>query len=193
MKNSLHNYLLKLSKSGIGLDFSSFTCRYGKFTIYCLIGPEENILQLTFAPAKQERLLKRLKSLSSSVHIRKLPQKEFKLNTMFAGYFSGRLTRFPVTIDSPLIAAGTEFQKNIWRHIAAIPYGMSITYQRLAELAGSPGGARAAGMACGANPISLIIPCHRVVAVNGLGGFAGGVAMKKALLDLERTGRSPVE
>ena len=69
--------------------------------------------------------------------------------------------------------------------MGAIPYGTTITYRELAELAGSPKGSRAAGMACGANPLAVIIPCHRVVAANGLGGFAGGLAIKKALLDLE--------
>jgi O-6-methylguanine DNA methyltransferase len=57
----------------------------------------------------------------------------------------------------------------------------------LAELAGSPKGSRAAAMACGANPAALIVPCHRVVSVSGLGGFAGGVAIKKALLSLEQS------
>jgi len=126
--------------------------------------------------------------LSLRVHIRKLPQKEFHLDTMFAEYFSGRLSRFQVSLDSPLIAAGTDFQKSVWDHIGAIPYANCITYKQLAGLVGSPRGARAAARACGANPLALIIPCHRVVAVSGLGGFAGGVAVKKALLALEHAG-----
>ena len=187
MKNHLHNYLLNLSASGLGLDFASFACRYGNFTIYCLMGPEENFMQVTFAPAKHERLQKTLKSLNRNIYIRKRRQEDFHCNTMFADYFAGRRTEFPIIPDSPLIDAGTDFQRSIWRHISSIQYSDCITYRRLAELAGSPKASRAAGTACGANPLALIIPCHRVVAVNGLGGFAGGVAVKKALLALERT------
>jgi len=155
--------------------------------MYCLIGPEENIMQVTFAPEKHAQLQKDLKSLSRNIHIRKQRQNGFPYNSKFADYFAGRPTKFPEQPDSPLIAAGTDFQKSVWHHIGTIPYARCITYQELAELAGSTGGARAAGMACGANPLALIIPCHRVVAVNGLGGFAGGVAIKEALLTLEGT------
>ena len=188
MKNYLHNYLLKLAGAGAGPDFASATCRYGKFTIYCLIGPENNILHVSFAPEKHKRLQKHLKSLNGRVHIRKMRQKEFCFDPMFADYFSGRRTRFRFSMESPLIAAGSDFQKRVWGHIRAIPYARCITYAKLAELAGSPKGARAAAMACGANPLALIIPCHRVVAVNGPGGFTGGVAVKKALLTLEQGG-----
>ena len=187
MKKYLHNYLLKLSCSGAGLDFSSVTCRYGKFTIYCIMGPEENIIQLTFAPGKHERVQELLKILNRRVSLSKLQQKNFRYNTMFADYFSGRITKFSCSRELPLVAGGTKFQKNVWRHIAAIPYGSIITYKKLAELAGSPKGSRAAAMACGANPAALIVPCHRVVSVSGLGGFAGGVAIKKALLSLEQS------
>lgn len=188
MKNSLQYYLLKLSRSGVGLEFCSVTCRYGEFTMYCIIGPEENLVQVTFAPKKHDRVLKQLVSLNSNVRISKLLQKEFYLNKKFMDYFVGNRTSFSFPADSLLITAGTEFQKRVWRHIGAIPFGSCMTYQRLAALAGSPKAARAAGTACGANPLSVIIPCHRVVSVNGLGGFAGGVSIKKALLALEQAG-----
>lgn len=188
MKKYLHTYLRNLSSSGVGLDFASVTCRYGEFTIYCIIGPEENIVQLTFAPEKHEQAQEQLKSLNRKVFIRKVLQKKLHFNNIFADYFSGRLTRLPISNESPLVAAGTDFQKRVWRHIGEIAYGSSVTYQQLAESAGSPKGSRATGMACGANPMALIIPCHRVVAADGLGGFAGGVAIKKALLALENTG-----
>ncbi len=186
MKNQVQEYLRALSGSGVEPEFASVTCRYRKFAIYCLIGPEEKVLQVTFAPAKHELLQKQLQNLDANVCIRKTRQKDTHLDYMFAEYFSGRLTSFPIDADSPLIAAGTNFQKRVWGHIKAIPYAGGITYQELAELAGSPNGARAAGTACGANPMALIIPCHRVVAVHGLGGFGGGIAMKKSLLALER-------
>jgi methylated-DNA-[protein]-cysteine S-methyltransferase len=96
-------------------------------------------------------------------------------------YFDGALTAF----DLPLAPAGTAFHRAVWRAICRIPYGSTRTYGELAdELDGI---ARAVGTACGANPIPVIIPCHRVLAANGLGGYsgAGGVATKQALLRLE--------
>jgi O-6-methylguanine DNA methyltransferase len=192
MKNYLHKYLLKLSGPEGGLNFGSVTCIYGKFTMYCIIGPEENIVHLTFASNKHLKALKQLSGINLNIHVRALLQKYFPYNTLFEEYFSGKLFEFPLAVNSPYFEAGTEFQRRVWLHIGAIPYGSCITYQKLAELAGSPLGARAAAMACGANPLSLIIPCHRVVAVNGLGGFAGGVANKKALLALEHAKRGRV-
>ena len=192
MKNYLHDYLLKLTGLGVDPLFNSVTCRYGKFTIYCIIKPPENILQLTFAPAKHDFLLKQLKRLNKEVRITKLQQQNFFYNTTFAEYFSGKRSTFSIPLESPLLTAGTDFQQKVWHHISAIPYGGTITYQRLAQLADSPRGSRAAGMACGANPLSLIIPCHRVVAVKGPGGFAGGVDVKKALLALEQSKKSTV-
>jgi len=185
MKNHVHEYLLSLSRFGIDPDFGSFVCRYGKFTIYCLAGPGEKVLQVTFAPEKHQRLQDQLRHFAGKVRIKELPQKKTRLDSMFADYFAGRITGFPIPLDSPLIAAGTDFQKRVWHQIKAIPYSSCITYQDLAGSAGSPRGARAAGTACGANPLALIIPCHRVVAVTGPGGFAGGPAVKKALLALE--------
>jgi O-6-methylguanine DNA methyltransferase len=187
MKNYLHHYLSKLPKSGYSPVFSSSVCRYGIFTIYCLMGPEENIIQVTFSHKKHEGLQKKLKLLHSGVQITNLRQQDFCYNGMFDDYFTGGSKQFPNYTESPLIAAGTDFQQRVWHYLKTIPYGSTITYQQLAELAGSPQGARAAGMACGANPLALIIPCHRVVAANGPGGFGGGVNIKKSLLALEHS------
>jgi len=188
MKNYLYHYLLKLPRSGAGLAFHSIACSYGEFTMYCLVGPEENIVQITFAPERHEYLKIQLKRLHKEVYITELPQHEFQHDTMFQDYFTGKRSVFPIPPESPLLAGGTDFQQRIWHHIRAIPYGSKITYRELAELAGSPKGSRAAGTACGANPLAVVIPCHRVVAQNGLGAFAGGVHIKSALLALEQTG-----
>ncbi|MEQ9640689.1 MAG: methylated-DNA--[protein]-cysteine S-methyltransferase [Alphaproteobacteria bacterium] len=96
-------------------------------------------------------------------------------------YFDGTLERF----DLPLDPAGSAFQHAVWREMLAIPLGETRTYGQLEAKVG--GTARSVGSACGANPIPIIIPCHRVVAANGLGGFSadGGVATKTALLRLE--------
>ncbi|MCX5876804.1 MAG: MGMT family protein [Deltaproteobacteria bacterium] len=81
---------------------------------------------------------------------------------------------------------GTEFQRHVWDCIAKIPYGETKTYGELAQALGKPGAARAVGQACNANPLALIVPCHRVTGSCGLGGFAGGTEAKKYLLDLEQ-------
>jgi O-6-methylguanine DNA methyltransferase len=185
VNKSLQNYLQKLSASGSTLNFSTIVLRYGEFTMYCLLGPEENILHLTFAPEKHAFALEQLRSINAGIKLTSLKRDESPLHTVFRDYFHGRRSRFPGKINSPFFDGGTVFQKKVWQLISVTPYGKCITYHELAAMAGSPGGARAVGMACGANPLVLIIPCHRVIGVNGLGGFAGGTGVKRALLDLE--------
>lgn len=90
------------------------------------------------------------------------------------------------TFDLPLLPAGTVFQKKIWRLLQEIPYGETRSYGELAKRAGCPQAARAVANAVGANPISILVPCHRVVGSDhALTGFGGGLPAKKFLLDLE--------
>jgi methylated-DNA-[protein]-cysteine S-methyltransferase len=97
-------------------------------------------------------------------------------------YFGGRRQVFGV----PVSPTGTEFQQRVWSELQAIPYGHTITYAELAARIGRPTAIRAAGAANGANPISIVIPCHRVIGSDGsLTGYGGGLAAKRALLDLE--------
>ena len=97
-------------------------------------------------------------------------------------YFDGKRTRFTVEVSPH----GTPFQRAVWKAIADVRFGQTIAYGELAERAGYPGSARAVGAATGRNPISIIVPCHRIVGSNGsLTGYAGGLAKKRALLELE--------
>lgn len=101
-------------------------------------------------------------------------------------YFAGEKPE----VDLPLCAAGTAFQGAVWDLLKEIPYGATVTYgelaERLAARRGRPCSARAVGAAVGRNPISLIVPCHRVLGADGsLTGYAGGLARKRALLRLE--------
>jgi methylated-DNA-[protein]-cysteine S-methyltransferase len=84
------------------------------------------------------------------------------------------------------VEKGTAFQRRVWDQIADIPYGETKTYGELARALGNPGAARAVGQACNANPLALIVPCHRVTGSSGPGGFAGGCAVKQYLLELEQ-------
>ena len=93
-------------------------------------------------------------------------------------YFSGTLTSFTV----PLAPSGTAFQKQVWNALLDIPFGSTTTYGALAKLLCNPGAMRAVGAANGANPIWLLIPCHRVVGSQGLHGYAGGLERKAWLL-----------
>jgi methylated-DNA-[protein]-cysteine S-methyltransferase len=98
-------------------------------------------------------------------------------------YFEGALREF----DLPVVLEGTPFQKKVWRALSQIPYGETASYGEVGARVGSPDGSRAVGMACGRNPVPIVIPCHRVVGSTGkLVGFGGGIAMKQALLDFER-------
>lgn len=99
-------------------------------------------------------------------------------------YFARKLDRF----DLPLAPGGTAFQAAVWAAMCEIPLGQTATYQDLARAAGSPKGFRAVGMACGKNPIPIVIPCHRVLATGGKpGGYSGdgGLETKEILLKLE--------
>jgi methylated-DNA-[protein]-cysteine S-methyltransferase len=102
--------------------------------------------------------------------------------SQLAEYFSRRRRSFRV----PVAPKGTPFQEKVWQAIAAIPYGETASYRDLAEKIGKPEAVRAVGTAVGRNPISVIIPCHRVIGRDdSLTGYAGGLDRKKALLDLE--------
>ena len=97
-----------------------------------------------------------------------------------AEYFAGERRVF----DVPLAMEGSEFQRSVWRALVAIPYGETISYGELARRVGSV--ARAVGLANGANPLPIVVPCHRVIGADGsLTGFGAGLPIKRALLELE--------
>ncbi len=97
-------------------------------------------------------------------------------------YFAGELQAF----DLPLAPRGTDFQQSVWSALLRIPYGETTTYSTIAERIGRPAAVRAVGAANGANPIPIVIPCHRVIGASGsLTGFGGGLDVKRQLLALE--------
>jgi methylated-DNA-[protein]-cysteine S-methyltransferase len=105
-------------------------------------------------------------------------------------YFTGRRQRF----ELPLAPDGTPFQQRVWRELQNVPYGVTISYGRLAARIGQPTASRAVGLANGSNPLAIVIPCHRVIGANGtLTGYGGGLPIKERLLALERGERRLIE
>jgi methylated-DNA-[protein]-cysteine S-methyltransferase len=97
-------------------------------------------------------------------------------------YFAGKRTEF----DVPLDLAGTDFQRSVWQELSAIPFGKSVSYAQHAQKLGNPKALRAVGSAIGKNPVSIIVPCHRVIGSSGdITGYAGGLERKRFLLGLE--------
>ncbi|MEI8205314.1 MAG: methylated-DNA--[protein]-cysteine S-methyltransferase [Kiritimatiellales bacterium] len=111
--------------------------------------------------------------------LKKTPRKPFSIERFQS--LKNLAREFPA-IDIP---DGTDFQKSVWRELKKIPRGQTRTYGEIASAIGKPKAARAVGAACGANPLPIFIPCHRVVAKNGLGGFGGGLPWKVLLLKME--------
>jgi methylated-DNA-[protein]-cysteine S-methyltransferase len=108
-----------------------------------------------------------------------LMQAELQLKEYFAGSRQ--------TFDLPLDMRGTIFQKGVWEALLAIPFGETRSYGELAKQLGRPSASRAVGAANGRNPVSIVVPCHRVIGSSGkLTGFAGGLGVKALLLDLEK-------
>ncbi len=101
--------------------------------------------------------------------------------TQLEEYFAGERQYF----DVPMALDGTPFQRDVWSELQRIPYGETISYGELARRVGRPNGPRAVGQANGRNPVPIIVPCHRVLASNGIGGYGGGLKVKRALLALE--------
>lgn len=106
-----------------------------------------------------------------------------RVGRQLAEYFAGKRRRF----ELELAPSGTVFQRRVWKALTEIPYGQVVSYGEIARRIGLPGAARAVGQANGANPIPIVIPCHRVIAADGtIGGFSSGLDIKRRLLGIEQ-------
>lgn len=154
-----------------------------------LAATEKGICRISWGYRIEKDFVKELRS-SSRVGCAHRPVKDISYFTAIRNdilkYFSGE----PVSFKGyNMFLEGTDFQKKVWRALSHIPYGKVLTYKQVAEKIGKPNASRAVGGACGANDLPIIIPCHRVIAGNGgLGGFSGGLNLKRFLLRLEGVG-----
>lgn len=133
--------------------------------------------------AERVRRLKPARAAASPADIDAAKRHVARAAKQIQEYFAGRRSEFDLALD----LRGTELQLRFWNLLLEIPFGKTLTYGELARKAGLKDGARAAGGACGSNPVWLVVPCHRVVGSTGsLQGYGGGLWRKKALLDLEQ-------
>lgn len=144
---------------------------------------------LTFdTPIGAMRIISSKKGVSSiMLCLSKTDEALAKGTSMVAGDILGYLggERPDLMRHSLDIRAGTQFQKAVWDAARRIPHGCTVTYSEIARMAARPGAARAAGRALAANPIPILIPCHRIVSAAGIGGFSYGLSVKRKLLFLE--------
>lgn len=148
-----------------------------------LVADEQRLSGLYFADGYSE-----YEAFEATGRWRRTDQTPLLIETrrQLEAYFSGRLREF----DLPLqLKTGTDFQKQVWLALAQIPYGRTMSYSDLAVLVGRPKACRAIGQANHRNPISIILPCHRVIGADGsLTGYGGGLERKRRLLELEAVG-----
>jgi methylated-DNA-[protein]-cysteine S-methyltransferase len=133
------------------------------------------ITSLDFPGSGESRLAVAKKNTPSFIH---------KLARQLKQYAAGKSVRWSVPVD---LSSGNNFQQKVWRALTKIPRGETRSYRWVAQKIGKPKASRAVGAACGANPVPVILPCHRVVSSDGsLGGFGGGLPMKRRLLAVEK-------
>jgi methylated-DNA-[protein]-cysteine S-methyltransferase len=154
-----------------------------------VIADSKGILRGVGFADHEERLLQQLGQHYSEIGLTFEPKRNPSgLTSVLTGYFEGDLR----AIDGlPVQTGGTSFQNAVWKALREIPCGTTWSYSELAQRIGRPSAVRAVGLANGANPISIVVPCHRVIGANGtLTGYGGGIERKRWLLDHEAAARS---
>jgi methylated-DNA-[protein]-cysteine S-methyltransferase len=168
--------------SGSGLLDVAYTTVDSPFGTMLVAGTERGILRVAFPHRDHDALLAELASVISP-RVLEAPERLDQVRRELDAYFDGKLKRFSVPLDWRLRRG---FQKRALRAIARIPYGETRSYGEIAAEAGNARAFRAAGSACGANPLPPIVPCHRVIQAGGeIGNYGGGPEMKERLLRLE--------
>ena len=147
-----------------------------------VVGSSRGLAAIEFpAPSADEVTSRLIEAFSGNVEVD--DQAFPELAEDLRRYFAGEPVQFRGVLDDTL---GTPFQRPVWRHVSSIPYGKTVCYGEVARQIGRPSAARAVGAAMRANPVPLVVPCHRVIGSDGkLVGFGGGLDLKRRLLQLE--------
>jgi len=159
--------------------FDFFPSPVGRILTAC---QDDHIVRIILPRETPEKSLLILKEEFPDSGIKKDSGPFTEIFSQFENYFSGSRTSF----NLPLLARGTDFQKRVWDAIATVPYGQTASYKELAANIQSIKASRAVGNACNANPLPIVVPCHRIISSSGkIGGFGGGIPMKLKLLRME--------
>jgi methylated-DNA-[protein]-cysteine S-methyltransferase len=143
---------------------------------------DKGVNLVAFPRSKWQRFLVALKA-AEDVDVTKDDRRFSSLEKQLKSYFAGKKVKFREPLD---LTGGTAFQRRVWKAMLRIPSGQTKSYGWLARQVGGKDKARSVGTACGANPVPIIIPCHRIIRENGeLGGYGGGVGVKRKLLKIE--------
>ena len=154
-----------------------FDCGFG---VYEITRTSNKILTIRYISDQKTSNIETLMKLANLSY----PSHLIKCFEELSEYFQGTLQTFQS--KDFLHLEGTEFQKKVWRKMTEIPFGITISYSELASLVENPKAVRSIGSICGKNPCEILIPCHRIVGKESVGGFRNGVEMKKTLLDFEK-------
>jgi methylated-DNA-[protein]-cysteine S-methyltransferase len=149
--------------------------------LLCLVGENGAVIRIEFENGREKQRLAR-EMESRGIRLVEDAERTAEVRRQLEEYFAGRRQTF----DLPLAPEGTPFEKTVWEELRRIPFGETRSYAEVARAIGRPGAARAVGRANGANPIPVVVPCHRVIGADGsLTGFGGGLDAKARLLELE--------
>lgn len=180
MKTALDRFTDRADAEGL-LDVA-YTTVDSPFGPLLLAATPRGLVKVSFPQFGTEATLEEL-ARKISPRVLEAPARLDEARRELDRYFEGRLTEFELPLDWQLTEG---FRKRVQRAIAGIPYGRTRSYTEVARSAGNERAVRAAGTACGANPLPIVVPCHRVLRSGGaLGGYGGGLPMKEALLKLE--------
>jgi O-6-methylguanine DNA methyltransferase len=165
--------------------YSQFSCQTDTICFHVITGLPDQILHLAFSAEDHQQAVNKLATMFPGIKEQSPVKEELICEDLLKQVVTGKGLPKADFTNNPFLGEGSSFQRKIWQAISRIKPGETTTYGELAEIAGSTGAARAAGHACNRNPLALIIPCHRVVAANGPGGFAGDLSIKLELLAME--------
>jgi methylated-DNA-[protein]-cysteine S-methyltransferase len=186
MKNTIRGLARRAEDEGL-LDVA-YTVADSPFGPLLLVATGRGLIRLGLPNQDSEALLEEIADRVSP-RVLEAPAPLDRARSELDRYFEGRLTEFDLELDWRL---SHDFRRRALRAVNRIPYGQTRTYTDVARSAGNERAVRAAGTACGRNPIPIVVPCHRVLrSGGGLGGYGGGLPMKEALLELEGVHGSP--